>query len=572
MKFREFGQYLEEIEGVSSRLALTAQLAKLFQNLELEEVPPACYLLQGQLLPSFAGLEFQIAVKTVIKALSHFSSEVDALYKKLGDLGLVAAEVMNKHTTSELTITEVYDQLLQLAKESGAESQQRKLTQFTELLEKLDPVSAKVVVRVVLGRLRLGFSDMTIMDSLSWAMTGGKSEREMLEAAYQRQADVGQLAKTYLAEKDSEKRLQRIAKDYHVRLGTPVIPALCQRLNTAAEMIEKMGEVLAEPKYDGLRVQIHFERKTDGKFTVRTFTRSLEENSQTFPELQQLENLLTCQSCILDAEAVGFDPKSGDLLPFQQTVQRKRKHGVAEKAQETPVRFFVFDLLYLNGEETIHKPFFERKEQLKKLFTDNSVLVHSPGLRTTDPVALHEYHEQALADGLEGVVVKQWDGVYQSGRKNWSWVKMKEAEGTKGKLTDTIDAIVMGYYMGRGKRAGFGIGAFLVGIRDEKNDQVLTIAKVGTGLSDEVLRQIKERCDKLAVPTKPELYQVAKALVPDIWCSPDFVVEVAADELTTSPLHTAGQALRFPRFLQYRDDKSWQDATTLVELQQIQVK
>jgi len=577
MTFISFAEYLERLEGVSSRLEITAILAELFQHLESSEVAEACYLLQGQLLPSYEKLELQIATKTVIKALAqavmnrtHLDQEhtVKKLYQELGDLGAVAEEVIQQiPSTQQDTIQSVYNSLFKLAKDTGLDSQQRKLLALTKLLESLQPISAKFVVRIILGRLRLGFSDMTIMDALSWAMTNGKAERTYLEEAYQRKTDIGKLAEFYLQQTQEKSRLLAL-QHYKVEIGVPVLPALCQRLNSAAEMIEKMEEVIAEPKYDGLRVQIHVQK--NGKvWRYRTFTRSLEENSHQFPELAEAVDSLQCTDCILDAEAIGYDPNTGDLLPFQDTIQRKRKHGISEKAKEVPIRFYVFDLLELDGEDLLSQPLSLRKEKLKKVFQNSEVFYHSPEFRTKDPIALHQFHEQELINGLEGVVVKQVSAEYQSGRKGWSWVKMKEAEGTKGKLADTIDVVVMGYYFGRGKRAEFGIGAILVGILDQKQERVLTLAKIGTGLSDEVLRQIKQMCDQLAAPTAPSHYLVNKLLAPDVWCLPDLVVEVAADEITRSPLHSAGVALRFPRLVKFRQDKTWQQATTLKEVYQL---
>ncbi len=578
MTFEEFSNYLEKLEGVSSRLEITAILSELFSKLKKEEVTEACYLLQGELLPAYEKLELQIAVKTVIKALAKVlenqsqstdaEKTINAEYKQLGDLGKVAEKIIkDSEAKDSITIQTVYASLFKLAKDTGAESQQRKLVALTELLESLPPISAKFVTRIILGRLRLGFSDMTIMDALSWTMTGGKAERPYLEEAYQRKTDVGKLASFYLQQKDEKARLQAL-QNYKVEVGVPVIPALCQRLNSAAEMIEKMDEVIAEPKYDGLRVQIHVQK--NGKdWKIKTYTRSLEENSHQFPELQEALDSLKCETCILDAEAIGYDPNTGDLLPFQETIQRKRKHGISEIAKEIPIRFYVFDLLELNGEDLLSLPLYERKEKLHALFKNTEILYHSPEFRTKDPVALHEFHEQELANGLEGVVVKQVSAGYQSGRKGWSWVKMKEAEGTKGKLSDTIDVVVMGYYLGRGKRAEFGIGAILVGVVDEKQEKILTLAKIGTGLTDEVLRETKKKCDVLATPDQPSHYVVDKALFPDVWCLPGLVVEVAADELTRSPNHSAGVALRFPRLVKFREDKTWQQATTLVEVNQL---
>jgi DNA ligase 1 len=172
---------------------------------------------------------------------------------------------------------------------------------------------------------------------------------------------------------------------------------------------------------------------------------------------------------------------------------------------------------------------------------------------------------------LEGAVMKQVDSHYVSGRKGWNWVKIKEAEGTNGKLSDTLDCIVMGYYVGRGKRNAFGIGALLVGVLDTSSQQVVTIAKIGTGLSDEQLQLMKQMCDQHAAAEKPSAYVVAELLQPDVWVKPALVLEIAADELTNSPNHSAKVALRFPRLIKVRDDKSWEQATTTVELAQIKV-
>lgn len=598
MTIAKLSEYLNQLENISSRLEITSTLADLLNNLEPDEVRPTCYLLQGQLLPQYHGLEFQISVKTVIKVLARLlpnkkgdtidlfgdedlsaaETEVGSRYKKVGDLGKVAQSVITergvqlKKQTSSLDVAELYQKLSEIAQDNGSQSQQRKQDKAVALFGQLDPLSAKFVARILLGRLRLGFSDMTIMDALSWAMCGDKSEREMLEAAYQRRADIGKLASEYLQLKDSTKRHKLLAEQYSIELGVPVVPALCQRLNSASEVIEKMKEVVAEPKYDGLRIQIHFRKGSDGKpALLRTFTRNLEESSAQFPELEHIAAKLHCQSCILDGEAIGYDPKTGHLIPFQQTIQRKRKHGIAEKAAEIPVRFYIFDLLYLDGHNLINQPLVERKKKLDKVFADNDILRHPESLTTTDSVELKQYHEEMLAEGLEGIVMKQTSAAYQSGRKGWSWVKMKEAEGTTGKLSDTMDVIVMGYYYGRGKRAEFGIGAFLVGVLDEKTQQVLTLAKIGTGLTEETLAEVKKRCDALVVPEQPPVYIVQKMLIPDVWCSPELVVEVAADELTTSPIHSAGQALRFPRFIKFRDDKKWDEATTLEELKSIKI-
>lgn len=595
MQYSAFCHHLQVLEGTTSRLEITAHLAELMSEIknETETIPAVCYLLQGQLKPAYAAVEFQISIKTVLKALAHFAekkseneaalfedvvsetgvSDIEKQYKKIGDAGLLAAELLqDRKADGTLTVLELYDQLTLLAQDSGVDSQARKLQTLIGILEKLDPISAKFTIRIILGRLRLGFSTMTIIDALSWAMTGGKADHDVLEDAYQKRADIGQVAQLYLSLPDADARTLAL-QELTVQPGVPVSPALCQRLNTSAEIIDKMGTVVAEPKYDGLRVQIHLIQK-QGTPEVAAFTRNLESVRHMFPELQELLKLVQ-HDVILDAEAIGYDPATGHLLPFQQTIQRKRKHDVSTKSQEIPLRFYIFDILSLDGQDLLRTPLNERKQLLAQILPkDHPAFVPTEFIETSDPEELHEFHTEQLALGLEGAVIKQLTSGYQSGRKGWSWVKIKEAEGTMGKLSDTLDVIVMGYYFGRGKRTQFGIGAILVGVLGtdgDTKDHVLTIAKIGTGLSDDALRDMKKRCDELAVSEMPTNYVVETALRPDVWCTPQLVIEVAADELTTSPLHSAGLALRFPRLVKVRDDKNWSDATTSEELASLMI-
>lgn len=593
MHWHDFTTYLGKLEGVSSRLTITAQLAELYQAATAAEAQQISYLLEGRLVPAYQGIEFQLSEKMVVRALARLQvgaggglfadaePDPDALatavkhltaeYRRLGDLGLVTEMVTKTHRPpSHPTVNQVYDELLAIAQIQGTGSQEQKLQQLVELYRQLDAQGAKVVTRVVMGTLRLGFSTMTILDALSWAMTGGKADRAILETAYQKKADIGLLAATYLAGKTETARHQALEK-YNVAVGVPVFPALCQRLNSAQEIIDKMGTVIAEPKYDGLRVQIHFRRQPGQQATTwfKTYTRSLEENTPMFPELNHLGEWLDCDECILDSEAVGVYPETGALRPFQETITRKRKHGVEQRAEDIPLRFFVFDVLSINGQSQLNEKLQTRKDRLKKLFKDNEVLTHAPYITTDDPKVLHAFHTEVLDEGLEGAVIKQQESIYQTGRKGWSWVKIKEAEGQRGKLNDTIDVVVMGYYQGRGKRTDFGLGAFLVGVLNKEN-QIVTVAKIGTGLSDEQFKELYQRAKPLVVNQPPSQYLVSANLVPDVWVAPEVVAEVAADELTNSPSHTAGLALRFPRLVHFRTDKKWQDITTVAELHTMQ--
>ncbi len=398
---------------------------------------------------------------------------------------------------------------------------------------------------------------------------GQKWEISQIEDTYQLKNDIGKLATAYLTE--GKEGLSH----FDIELGIPLQPALCQRLKSADEMIEKMGKVMVEPKYDGTRVQIHIngqsqkEKKGGVEWLVRTFSRSMEESSSQFPELANAVLSFGIHDIILDCEAVGYDPKTGKLLPFQETIQRKRKHDVDLFAASIPLRFFVFDVIYLDGKSLLKMPLSQRKKILATLLENASEsFILSPFLITESAQELREYHKEQLDKGLEGAVIKQYESVYQPGRRGWSWVKFKEEEGTAAKLSDTIDSVVMGYWYGKGKRNQFGVGAFLIGVRG-KEEQILTLSKVGTGLSDDQWRELKTRCETVLSIKIPKSYNVPKSLIPDVWVDPTIVVEVAGDELTVSPTHSAGVAIRFPRLIRFRDDKNASQITTVEELQSI---
>jgi DNA ligase 1 len=633
MLFKQFSQYLEKLENTPSRLEMMYQLSDLFNLLDETEISEASYLMQGNLVPRYLSLEFQLSIKMIVRALARLEFEgidgggesgsdsnsvsenslfeevdssfkdlrMDSLikettkrYKKSGDVGDITKEIVTKfHQKSslkkELSILDVYEELKNIAVDGGEGSQDRKVVKLAELLKNLDEVSSKFVVRIIMGKLRLGFSAMTMLDALSWSVLDSKNHRNLLENAYQKKADVGELAKLYLSLARSlknelenkmggdtkifpESLATQLDEKYLVEVGTPVVPALCQRLNSSEEIIEKMTEVIAEPKYDGLRIQIHYSKNGFGKDVVVTdakrikaFTRNLEDVTHMFPELETVADNLNCDSCILDAEAIGYNSKTGELLPFQETITRKRKHAVEEQSEKVPIRFYFFDCMFLNKKSLLDEKLRSRKDLLRGLFSDSETIVYTSSITTTDPKVLRDFHSKQLGGGLEGAVMKQPDSSYKSGRKGWRWVKIKEEEGMSGKLKDTLDLVVMGYYFGKGKRSKFGVGAFLVGVMDDQQ-KLKTIAKIGTGLTDEEFIELKNRADLLEVKVKPEDYQVPKSLFPDIWMRPELVVEIAADEITKSPTHTAGVALRFPRLVKFRDDKNWTDATTIKEL------
>lgn len=611
---------MQKIENVSARLEITSILADLFKDLmkgqqAKEELTVATYLMQGSLVPSYLSLEFQMSEKMLIKTLAHVKAkvkgfdrvnadnlfsevsntdqslfsdhsilekELTARYKKVGDIGELFEQTLIELESSEklkeqFSIKEVHSLLCEIATTSGIGSQDKKIAFLANLLQKLDPLSAKYISRIILSKMRLGFSTMTLIDALSFVKTGTKSDSSNLEKAFYKKADLGKLATAYLLEYPGLSSAE-LLKTYQVEIGIPVLPVLCQRLNSAHEIIEKMGEVLAEPKYDGLRVQIHInkEKFADNDLPYKAFTRNLEDVTHMFPELMEVVKALKVQNCILDTEAIGIDQKTGKFLSFQETIQRKRKHNVSAKALEVPLCFYTFDLILLDNEVLIDEELLARKSKLNEILTDSEFIKKTEYLLISDPTKLKIFHEEQLKLGLEGAVMKQKNSKYVSGRKSWRWVKIKEEEGSQGKLSDTIDCIMLGYYVGKGKRQAFGIGALLVGVldKDEAGDLIVrSLSKIGTGLTDEQFKEVKKMADQNLSQKnhKPAIYDVDKNLAPDFWLEPKIVLEIAADEISQSPIHSAGVALRFPRLVRIRSDKNYEEATTLEELASIHI-
>ena len=574
MKFSHVAQVFNEIEQVSGRLKITHLLADLFKSATPNEAAVIAYLSLGDLQSTYLGTKFNFAEKGMYKVIGDLlgksTQTVASNMKKLGDVGLVVQEY-EWNGKEELTITQVNKELHEFLKISGTGSQDAKEKKLLSILNQLDSSSAKYVVRVILGKLRLGFSDMTLLDAFSWMQTRDKSLRKALEDAYNISADIGLIIKTL-----KEEGIERIE---HMRItpGVPVIPAAAERMPSAKSIVTKLGSCVAQPKLDGFRLQVHI-FSHGSKKEVRFFSRNLQDMSQMFPELTKAVKELKVKSLVAEGEAIAYDIETGIFLPFQETVKRRRKHEVEKTAQEIPLKLFFFDILYLNGKSLLDDAHKDRRKKLEGIFPGRKKKADVVGVldevKIKSGEQLEKYFSQNISSGLEGVVVKRVDSPYTPGKRNFNWVKLKREES--GHLDDTIDCVILGYYAGHGKRASFGIGALLVGVYNKKDDVFETIAKIGTGLTDAEWKDQKKMCDKIAVTNKPRNVECAKELVPDVWVSPEIICLIRADEITLSPLHSAGAtdeqagfALRFPRIMGYRPDKSADEATTIKEIERL---
>ncbi len=599
MKFSELSFYFDKLEATSSRLSLIAILSELFKKAAKDEIEKIVYLSQGRIAPFFEPLEIGMAEKSVAQAVATVyrstKDQVLKLYGKLGDMGIVVQHLvrgpvapssrpMSSPSTSlgmraldgtpssratphySISVSEVFSILTQIAKTKGEGTVEKRQKIFSDLLRKLDSISAKHLVRIPLGNLRIGIGDPTILDALATAKLGGREKRKLLEGAYNRTSDLGLIAKTLW------RQGLKAVEDLKIQVGKPIRSELCERLPTPQKVIEKMKTIDVQYKYDGFRVQIH----KDGQ-KVSMFSRNLENMTHMFPELVEgALKQVRAQTAILDTEALAYNPESEEFLPFQETTKRRRKHNILETAKRLPLKTFVFDLLYKDGKSYIDEPLSERLGVLDQTIKEDGTLIKTLHQKVSDPKTLSMILEDAISKGLEGIVVKKLDSKYEAGGRNFNWVKLKRH--SFGELQDTIDCVVLGYIFGRGKRTAFGAGALLVGVYDSKNDEFVTVSKIGTGLTDQEWKEIHKRADRIKVDQRPA--RVNSIITPSVWIKPEIVIEVLADEITRSPIHTAGAstssvsgekepgyALRFPRLVSFRGkDKRAEDATTVEEL------
>jgi len=554
---------------------MTDILTQMIKDIEIQDINKAIYLSLGSLRAPFNDLKFNFAEKQMIKTLAVYSNkeieEINQIYSKEGDLGSVGFLISKEIKNPTPSISTIYEILEEIALIEGIGSQEKKSHKIINLLNSLDPLSNKFAIRVILGNNRLGFTELTIIDALC-KFLGDKKFKKEIENAYNRYPDIGDIV--YKIKLDGISGINKIK----ITPGVPILPQKAQRLNTPDEIIEKMGKVWCEYKFDGTRVQLHLDKNIksssndlfgeNSKFLVKTFTRNLEETTHQYPDIiEDALKQLDVESVILDGEAIGFNKETGEYLPFQETIQRKRKHNVSEIAKQIPLKYLVFDILYLNGKETIKLPLIERRNILNQIVKKGGNIEIDSHLETEEVQDVEDFFNEAKHKRLEGIMVKKPDSFYEAGARAYSWIKFKRNDNTD--VLDTVDVVIMGYFFGKGVRSDFGIGGFLVGIFEPETNTYKTISKIGSGLTDEEWIKVKSDCDNISIHEKPKDYDVNKDMFPDVWVNPNIVVCVRADEVSISQMHTAGIALRFPRLISFREDKRATDTTSLEEIKVI---
>jgi DNA ligase-1 len=571
MKFSLVADTLSYMENTTKRLELTQHLVDLFKITPHDVIPKVVYLLQGKLRPDHEGVEIGIAEKIAIKALAKSSGisikKIDGEYKDTGDFGLVASKILEQkmQTTflsQNITVERVYDTLYKIAELKGARSQDMKMKYISSLLNDATPTEGRFIAKIITSNLRLGIADYTILDALSIAYTGTKDNRPLLENAYNVCSDLGRVAQSVASNGIDS------LKDFQVTIFSPIRPMLAERVKSPQEAHEKMGpEFASEYKLDGERVQIHRQEEK-----VVLYSRSLENITSYYPDIvENIGKSLKSSEIILEAEIVAINEDTGEFLPFQELMHRRRKYKIAKAVQEYPITVNFFDILLVDGKSCLDMSYMHRRRLLEKNLTEDSFAKIMPMTLVKADNEIEDSLENAINSGCEGIMLKQIDSPYRAGARANNWLKLKREY--RNELGDSLDLVIVGAFYGRGRRTGR-YGALLLSAYDEQTDAFPSICKVGTGFTDEGLDQIYQiLSDKITLKKDP---RIESGLEADVWFEPEVVIEIVASEITLSPIHKvamdgirkgSGLALRFPKFTgRIRFEKTSENATTIDEV------
>ena len=457
-----------------------------------------------------------------------------------------------------VTLERVYDTLLRIAKLQGKGSQDMKIKYISSLLNDATPNESKFILKILLGTLRLGIAENTLMDALAIAFTGEKNNRELIENAYNVSSDLGHVSEIVASE-----GLAGIKK-FQISLFSPIRPMLADRVKSEKDAVKKFeGEFAAEYKLDGERAQIH---KQKNKVVI--FSRSLENITYYYPDIvEKISNVLLCDSCILEAEIVAINENTGQFLPFQELMHRRRKYKIEKAVTDYPITVNFFVVLYVDGEKTIDLPYLERRNFLKKIIKEDKFVKLIPMSIIKNEGDVLEILENSINSGCEGLMLKMTQSIYRAGIRGSHWLKLKREY--QNDLGDSLDLIVIGAFFGKGRRTGR-YGTLLLATYNPENDTFPTICKVGTGFTDESLDQLYQILSQNVTLKKNS--RVESDMDADIWFEPNLVIEIVASEITLSPIHKtgfdmirkdSGLALRFPKFTgKIRTEKSVDDAST----------
>lgn len=558
MYYRDLAEVFDELEKTSSYLEKTRIISGLLKKSPKEEVERVILLLLGRPWPAYASKETGVGPQQLKKAIAvasgYSTADVDERLKKVGDFGEITMQLLEKRRQQSLlrenlTVKDVFFTVKNLPEITGSGSVDRKIAEIAKLLTNASPVEGKFIVRTVLGDLRIGVAEGRLRDALATAFG---IEPGKIEHAYMLTTDYSLVAKT-IAEK-GEGGLKALG----VSVGHPVNPMLAQRAESIDEIMERMkGKAAFEIKLDGIRIQVHKDSEK-----IFLFTRRMEDYTSMFPDMiEPLRKSLKPRKAIVDGELVAIDPSTKKPMPFQEVLKRRRKYGIERATKEIPVELHLFDVLLVEDKTLIDEPYSERRKVLEGVVEKSERVKVVEQKILSDKEEIKKFSDHAVKMGHEGLLAKDPSSTYRAGRREFVWLKLKP-------VLETLDLVVVGGLYGKGKRAGT-FGSYVLAALDEESGRYRTVAKCGSGYSDEDLEDLTRLFSPLTLK-KPHP-EVDIELECDAYFEPKYVFETAFEEIQTSTTekHTGALALRFPRFVRLREDRRPEESSTMRELEML---
>ncbi|MEM4718679.1 MAG: ATP-dependent DNA ligase [Nitrososphaerota archaeon] len=507
----------ESIKALSGRKDKVAQIVRLLQELEPDEVAPAILLLIGRVMPEGDEDKLEIGAAAVYQLL-----------EELGQTTLLAAE--------PLTILEVWNGLREISSLRGAGSRERKLVILRGLIARMSALEKHWFLKQLMGEMQHGVNEGLVLEAVA-ELTGASLED--VQRAFMLVGRIGDLVELAVRGGGDAIRSTRL------QVFRPVRPMLAEMCHDLEQLLKESDKPMGfEYKFDGARVQIHV--KDD---EVRIFSRRLSDVTRSLPDIVQVVKEFSSRfsEIVLDGEVVAVD-EAGRPMPFQELLRRfRRLKGVEEEAERIPLKLWIFDILYLDGQELLDMPYRERRELLEKLIPEEHL---APRIISSRLEEVQSFMRRAMQEGHEGLMAKSLESPYRPGRRERLWLKIKPA--------DTLDLVIVAADWGHGRRSGW-LSNYHLAAYNPETGEFEVVGKTFKGLTDEEFEWMTKRLLELAISN--DGYTVA--------VRPRIVVEVAFNEIQRSPKYRSGYALRFARITRIRADKAPEEADTIQRIREL---
>lgn len=538
MKFSKLAQTYDRIQKAQSDPQRVRILAEAFSSLDKRTLEAVAHFTVGEVVDPELTDKLGIGPGTIRSALVAASGktpdEIDDEVKHTGDMSEVVARMVRGSDT--LMVDKLWLRINRTVKRD-----EDRLKLIEDVFASTTAGGAKYFTRMVLNQMRIGVGYGTLSRAIAESFD---VDADRVEHLYAMTNNIGLAA---VRARQGTKSLERAG----LALFRPYQFMNAQKVDDVQEIFEKLAgkQIIFEVKYDGARLQIHLKRGKSAE--IKLYSRRLNDDTAAMPDIvEALRQAWKGGDAIFEGEAVAFDPQLKEKQPFQSVLMRLgRVHGIEEKAREIPLVLYLFDLVYYDGRDLMNEPQSERRKRLKKLFRS------TPRVKMTDEIISdrvkdeEKFFKQALKAKHEGLVAKDPDAPYVPGKRTENWMKIKPA-------FETLDVVVTGGIWGSGRRRGL-LSSLIVSIRNK--DEYKTVGKVGTGFSEEMLRDLTAKLEPKIITTRGRNVEIEPAMV----------IEVDFQDIQKTNRYRAGYALRIPRFKRERTDKSTREADNLERLKRL---